>query len=40
MKVVALEDGAPGQNIRLRNPVSQHNLTGTVLNGQTIAISL
>jgi flagella basal body P-ring formation protein FlgA len=40
MKVVALEDGAPGQNIRLRNPVSQHNLNGTVMDGQTIAISL
>lgn len=40
MKVVALEDGAPGQSIRLRNPVSQRNLNGTVLDGQTIAISL
>ena len=40
MKVVALEDGAPGQYIRLRNPVSQHNLNGTVMDGQTIAISL
>jgi flagella basal body P-ring formation protein FlgA len=40
MKVVALEDGAPGQNIRVRNPASQHNLNGTVLDGQTIAISL
>jgi flagella basal body P-ring formation protein FlgA len=40
MKVIALEDGAPGQNIRLRNPVSQKNLNGTVLDGQTIAITL
>jgi len=40
MKVVALEDGAPGQYIRLRNPVSQRNLNGTVLDGQTVAISL
>ena len=40
MKVIALEDGAPGQYIRLRNPVSQKNLNGTVLDGQTIAISL
>jgi flagella basal body P-ring formation protein FlgA len=40
LKVVALEDGAPGQTIRLRNPVSQRNLNGTVLDGQTIAISL
>lgn len=40
MKVIALEDGAPGQYIRLRNPVSQKNLNGTVLDGQTISISL
>ena len=40
MKVVALEDGAPGQNIRLRNPTSQHNLNGTVLDDHTITISL
>ena len=40
MKVIALEDGAPGQYIRLRNPVTQKNLNGTVLDGQTIAISL
>jgi len=40
MKVVAQEDGAPGQNIRLRNPISQHSLTGTVLDGQTLSISL
>lgn len=40
MKVVALEDGAPGQTIRLRNPVSQRFLNGRVLDGQTIAISL
>jgi flagella basal body P-ring formation protein FlgA len=40
MKVVALEDGAPGQSIRLRNPVSQKSLNGTVLNGNTISISL
>ena len=39
-KVVALEDGAPGQTIRLRNPVSQRNLNGTVLNGNTILVSL
>ena len=40
MKVVALEDGARGQNIRLRNPTSQHSLNGTVLDEHTIAISL
>ncbi len=39
LKVVALEDGAPGQSIRLRNPASQHNLNGTVLDGLTIAIA-
>ena len=40
LKVVALEDGAPGQTIRLRNPVSQRNLNGTVLDGQTLSITL
>jgi flagella basal body P-ring formation protein FlgA len=40
LKVVALEDGAPGQTIRLRNPVSQRTLNGTVLDGQTISITL
>lgn len=39
LKVVALEDGVPGQSIRLRNPVSQHNLNGTVLDALTIAIA-
>ena len=40
MKVEALDDGAPGQNIRVRNPVSQHMLTGTVTDAQTITITL
>lgn len=40
MRVVALEDGAPGQSIRVRNPVSQRYLTGTVKNSRTISISL
>lgn len=40
MKVEALEDGAPGQTIRLRNPASLRNLSGKVLNEQTILISL
>jgi flagella basal body P-ring formation protein FlgA len=40
MKVEALEDGAPGQIIHARNPVSQRNLTGKVLNAQTILVSL
>jgi len=40
MKVVALEDGAPGQMIQLRNPVSQRNLNGKVLDDQSIIVSL
>jgi flagella basal body P-ring formation protein FlgA len=40
MKVEVLEDGAPGQVVQARNPVSQHNLTGKVLNEKTILISL
>jgi len=39
-KVEALEDDAPGQMIRARNPVSRHDLNGRVLDGQTILISL
>jgi flagella basal body P-ring formation protein FlgA len=40
MKVVALEDGSPGQIIHFRNPASARSLTGKVLNEQTILISL
>lgn len=40
MKVVALEDGAPGQIIHFRNGSSSRSLTGKVLNEQTILISL
>ena len=40
MKVEVLEDGAPGQIVRVRNPVSLRNLTGKVVNDQTISISL
>jgi flagella basal body P-ring formation protein FlgA len=40
MKVEALEDGSPGQTIHLRNPASARNLSGKVLNEQTIQISL
>jgi flagella basal body P-ring formation protein FlgA len=40
MKVEVLEDGAPGQIVRVRNPVSLRNLSGKVINDQTIAISL
>lgn len=39
MKVEVLEDGAPGQIVQVRNPVSQRNLSGKVVNEQTIAIS-
>lgn len=40
MKVIALEDGAPGQMIQLRNPVSQRSLTGKVLDDQNILVTL
>ena len=39
-KVEALQDGAPGDTIHARNPVSHRDLTGRVLDGQTILISL
>jgi flagella basal body P-ring formation protein FlgA len=39
-KVEALQDGAPGEIIRARNPVSSHNLSGKVLDDQTILIPL
>ena len=39
-RVEALEDGAPGQLIHARNPVSRHDLSGRVLDNQTILISL
>jgi len=40
MKVEALEDGAPGDFIHVRNPVTHRDLSGKVLNEQTILISL
>jgi flagella basal body P-ring formation protein FlgA len=40
MKVEVLEDGAPGQIVRARNPASQRNLSGKVVNEKTILISL
>jgi flagella basal body P-ring formation protein FlgA len=40
MKVEALEDGSPGQTIHFRSPASARNLSGKVLNEQTILISL
>jgi flagella basal body P-ring formation protein FlgA len=40
MKVEALEDGAPGQMIRVRNSQSRRDIRGKVMNEQTILISL
>ena len=40
MKVEVLEDGAPGQIVRARNPTSQRNLSGKVIDEKTILISL
>jgi len=40
MKVEVLEDGSLGQIVKIRNPVSMHNLSGKVVDDQTIMISL
>lgn len=40
MKVEALEDGAPGQIVRARNPQSLRDIRGKVLNDQTLLVSL
>ncbi len=40
MKVEVLEDGVPGQIVKIRNPSSMRNLSGKVVDDQTIAISL
>jgi flagella basal body P-ring formation protein FlgA len=40
MKVEALEDGTPGQIIRVRNPQSRRDIRGKVLDDQNILISL
>jgi flagella basal body P-ring formation protein FlgA len=40
MKVEVLEDGAPGQIVHVRNPDSQRNLSGKVINEKTVSISL
>lgn len=40
MKVEVLEDGAPGQMVRARNPVSQRYLSGKVIDEKTISVSL
>ena len=39
-QVDILEDGAPGETIHARNAVTHRDLTGTVLNGRTILVSL
>jgi flagella basal body P-ring formation protein FlgA len=38
LPVIALEDGAPGDVIRLRNPKSYKELRGTVVNSDTVSI--
>lgn len=40
MKVELLEDGAPGQIVRARNPLSRRDVSGKVVNEQTILINL
>ena len=40
LKVEPLEDGLPGQTIRIRNPKTNHELYGKVKNDQTILITL
>ena len=40
MKVEVLEDGALGQVVRVRNPVSLRNLSAKVVNDQTVSISI
>ena len=40
MKVEVLEDGAPGQIIRARNPLSRRDVSGKVVNEQTLIITL
>jgi flagellar basal body P-ring formation protein FlgA len=40
MKVEVLEDGVPGQSIRIRNPQTKRELRGKVQNEETILVSL
>jgi flagellar basal body P-ring formation protein FlgA len=40
MKVEALEDGSPGQIVRIRNPKTRREFTGQVQNEQTILVLL
>ena len=40
LKVEAMEDGAPGQLIRVRNPLSRRDLRGKVLDEQSVLVTL
>jgi flagella basal body P-ring formation protein FlgA len=40
LKAEAMEDGAPGQIIRLRNPLSRRDLRGKVIDAQSILVEL
>jgi flagella basal body P-ring formation protein FlgA len=40
LRVEVLEDGLPGQLVRIRNPQSKRELRGKVQNEQTILIAL
>jgi flagellar basal body P-ring formation protein FlgA len=40
LKVEALEDGALGQTIRIRNPVSRRDLRGRVLDEQNVLVPM
>lgn len=40
MKVEVLEDGVPGQTVRVRNPQTRHELRGKVIDEHTILVSL
>jgi flagellar basal body P-ring formation protein FlgA len=40
LKVEVLEEGAPGQLIRVRNPLSRRDLRGKVLDDQTVLVAL
>lgn len=40
LKVEALEDGLAGQMVRVRNPISRRELSGKVMNEQTVLIPL
>ncbi len=40
LKVETLEDGLPGQTVRVRNPKTKRELYGKVQNEQTVLIAL